>query len=229
LEFGNKGAFIIGIDKNKAHLDEFKTIMFESNISYELRSLDITNSPACIEFCEYVISHYGGLDVLINNAGITHIASISLTNIERMREVLEVNYWGAVSLTKNLLNSLIIHQGSIIVINSVTGYSPLIGRGAYVSSKHALHGFFETLRAEVGKSVDVLAVYPDFVDTNIRAKEVISVRKSISPTKIARRIRIAWRWKRRRLHPTVRSYFINWMALRHPNIYVKLMKKRVTT
>jgi short-subunit dehydrogenase len=79
-----------------------------------------------------------------------------------------VNYFGSLYCTQAALPQLMRHEGLIIVISSVAGFAPLVGRTGYAASKHALHGLFETLRAELrGTGVDVSLVCPGFIATNI--------------------------------------------------------------
>ena len=80
---------------------------------------------------------------------------------------MEVNYWGAVALTQAALGPLLQRRGQIIVLSSIAGFAPLLARSGYCASKHALHGFFDTLRTELhGSGVHITLVCPSFVDTD---------------------------------------------------------------
>ena len=114
-------------------------------------------------------------------------------------------------------------------MNSVTGFSPLLYRGAYTSSKHALHGFFETLRAECQNELDILSVYPDFIKTNLGADFKGEINKKAgSPKLLAQRVRRAWEKKRKRITPSLRAFVIAFLAKRYPNTYLKLMINNMT-
>ena len=130
--------------------------------------VDVTRPEDCQAAIEEVTQKWGGVDVLVNNAGITHVSPFVDTDIEVIRRVMEVNFWGSVNCTDAALPSLIDRRGSIVVMSSVAGFAPLALRTGYSASKHALHGFFESLRAElVDTGVSVTMVCPFFVRTDI--------------------------------------------------------------
>jgi short-subunit dehydrogenase len=115
-----------------------------------------------------VASAWGGVDVLVNNAGITHLGPFHETEVDVIRRVMEVNFFGSVNCTKAALPSLLERRGQIVVISSVAGFAPLATRTGYAASKHALHGFFESLRAEHRRDgLQVMIVCPSFVETRI--------------------------------------------------------------
>lgn len=224
LEFGSRGCFVLGVDKDVEAVNVLKSKLDKMGVQHDLSTFNITSPHANSDYAKAVLTKYGGIDILINNAGITHIEPISICSIEKMRDVFEVNFWSSVSLTKVFLATLKKNKGTIIVINSVTGFSPLLGRGAYTSSKHALRGFFETLRAECRNKIDILVVYPYFIKTQLGAKFKQKKNKAYgSPKRLARRIRLAWNWKRKRLKPSFKAKLIGLLAKRFPNLYMKLM------
>ena len=129
---------------------------------------DVGDEAACAAALRAVADRFGGIDVLINNAGITHRSAFAATEVEVVRRVMRVNFFGAVHCTKAALPSLIERRGLIIVISSIAGLAPLYGRTGYAASKHALHGFFGSLRSELAASgVDVLIVCPGFTATGL--------------------------------------------------------------
>ncbi|MDP6979646.1 MAG: SDR family oxidoreductase [Myxococcota bacterium] len=131
---------------------------------------DITSAAACEQAIEQVIKHFGQIDVLINNAGITHVGTFAETDPDVIRRVMDVNFFGALYCTKAALSHLLASQGRIVVMSSVAGFAPLARRTGYAASKHALHGLFDTLRSEVaGQGVSVTMVCPSFVRTSIGA------------------------------------------------------------
>jgi short-subunit dehydrogenase len=114
----------------------------------------------------------GAIDVMVHNAGIGQRALAMDTPLAEDRRVMELNYFGVVALTKALLPSMRArHRGHFVVVSSVTGYVGTQYRTAYAASKHALHGFFEGLRAEVfADGVFVTMICPGFVRTEIAKK-----------------------------------------------------------
>ncbi len=108
------------------------------------------------------------LDVLINNAGITHRSLAGNTDPKVFRKVMAIDWQAPVELAVGLLPALRQQRGCIINIGSMAGWMPVLGRAAYCSAKSALGQFFEVLRAEEkDNGVKVLMVYPAFVNTSI--------------------------------------------------------------
>ncbi len=129
---------------------------------------DICDAIACEKAVEDVVAAWGRINILANNAGISHHSEFRNTKISVLRRVMEVNFFGTVNLTHAALPELLKSQGRIVVLSSVAGFAPLIGRTGYAASKHALHGFFDTLRAELRcDSVSVTLACPTFTKTAI--------------------------------------------------------------
>lgn len=129
---------------------------------------DITKEDECIAAMAAVTVELGPVDVLINNAGITQRSALAETKAEVYRRVMDVNFFGSLHCTQAALDDLRKQQGIIVVISSIAGFAPVLGRTGYCASKHALHGLFDSLRAELfGTGVGVCLVCPSFVDTNI--------------------------------------------------------------
>jgi short-subunit dehydrogenase len=115
-----------------------------------------------------VVQRFGTIDVLINNAGISHRSGFASTDLDVIRRVMEVNFFGAVNCTKAALPHLVARRGLVVVVSSVAGYTPLVARTGYAASKHALHGFFDSLRTELApQGVDVMVACPSFIATHI--------------------------------------------------------------
>ncbi|MDQ7054789.1 MAG: SDR family oxidoreductase [candidate division KSB1 bacterium] len=129
---------------------------------------DVTDPEQCRQAIEAALQHFGRIDVLINNAGITHRSAFGETEVHVFRKVMDVNFFGALYCTRFALRALHESRGQIIVISSVAGFAPLYGRSGYAASKHALHGLFDSLRTELrGSGVHVMLVCPGFTDTGI--------------------------------------------------------------
>jgi NAD(P)-dependent dehydrogenase (short-subunit alcohol dehydrogenase family) len=129
---------------------------------------DVSDEDSCRAAMDKAISFLGGVDLLINNAGITHRSAFAQTDAAVFRRVMGVNFFGSLYCTQAALPSLLEHNGQVVVISSIAGFAPLLGRTGYAASKHALHGLFDSLRTElVGSGVDVLIVCPGFTRTGI--------------------------------------------------------------
>ncbi len=132
---------------------------------------DVTNYPECESAIKEIINRFGGIDVLVNNAGITQRDAFVDTRISVYRKIMDVNFFGSLYCTKASIKSLIERQGLIIVIESVAGVAPLLGRTGYCASKHALHGLFTSLRSEIRQTgAHVMIVCPGFVKTNLQKR-----------------------------------------------------------
>lgn len=135
-----------------------------SVLPFDLAAADTLNDVA-----EKALALRGGIDMLVNNGGISQRALAKDTTIDVDRRIMEVNYFAAIALTKAVLpNMLLRGRGRVVAISSVVGYVGTPMRSAYSASKHALHGFYESLRAELnGTGVHVTLVCPGFIRTNV--------------------------------------------------------------
>lgn len=130
---------------------------------------DVSNENDCRRFIETTIKFFGGIDVLINNAGISMRAILKETSTDTLRKVMDINYFGVVYCTKYALNSIIERKGTIVGVSSIAGYRGLPGRSGYSASKYALQGWLESIRTELmDDGVHVMWVCPGFTTSNIR-------------------------------------------------------------
>jgi len=132
---------------------------------------DVSSRDQCQDSILKVMDRYGGIDVLINNAGITQRGAFVDTRISVFEKVMAVNFFGSLYCTKAAIQSLIQRKGLIIVNESVAGLAPLLGRTGYSASKHALNGLFTSLRTEIRLSgAHVMIVCPGFVKTSLQTR-----------------------------------------------------------
>ncbi|MBL7737733.1 MAG: SDR family oxidoreductase [Chitinophagaceae bacterium] len=130
---------------------------------------DVSNENDCRRFVETTIKFYGGIDILINNAGISMRALLKEASLDVIRKVMDINFFGAVYCTKYALNSIIERKGTIVGVSSIAGYRGLPGRNGYSASKFALQGWLEAIRTELmDDGVHVMWVCPGFTSSNIR-------------------------------------------------------------
>jgi short-subunit dehydrogenase len=123
---------------------------------------------------EQSIAHFGRLDVLVNNAGMSMWSKLDeISDVSLFDRLLQVNYLGSVYCTRHALPHLRQSQGQIVAIASVAGLMGVPTRTAYAASKHAMFGFFDSLRIELlGSGVTVTLIAPDFVVSNIRQRSL---------------------------------------------------------
>ncbi|MBD1929486.1 SDR family oxidoreductase [Trichocoleus sp. FACHB-90] len=133
---------------------------------------DVTQPEACQQLIEKAYATFGQIDILINNAGISMLSRFDeITDLSIFEQVMQVNYLGAVYCTHYALPYLKASRGLLVAISSLCGKTAVPTRTGYVASKHAMQGFFDTLRIELqGTEVDVLVVSPGFVATDIRQR-----------------------------------------------------------
>jgi short-subunit dehydrogenase len=131
--------------------------------------MDVSDQSGMEAAAKKVVEHFGQIDILVNNAGLSHWSKIKDTSMEVIKTILNVNLLGSVGLTKAVLPYMLEKKkGNIVVVSSILGKIVTPKQGAYNASKHALMGFFDTLRAETsGDGIKVLLVCPGFVRTNV--------------------------------------------------------------
>ncbi|MGX5202092.1 SDR family NAD(P)-dependent oxidoreductase [Aliikangiella sp. IMCC44632] len=165
--FDEQGASLILSGRNQAVLEKIKAHCRKPN-KHQVVCFDLSDAKAVLQAAEQVCSEFQ-IDVLVNNGGISQRSLALETQLEVDRRVMEIDYFAAVALTKQVAAQMVARQtGLIINISSVAGKvgSPL--RSAYSGAKHALIGFMDCLRAELASyNVRVVNVCPGFVHTNI--------------------------------------------------------------
>ena len=133
--------------------------------------LDLTQGDSFAAAVAQVQVRFGRIDVLINNGGVSQRALAAEATAASERWLMEVDYFGPVALTKAVLPVMRTQRsGRIVVISSVMGYIGTPGRSTYAAAKHALHGYFDSLRAELWReNIRVLLVCPGYVKTAVSA------------------------------------------------------------
>ena len=150
------------------NLEKLQTV-FRVNDSIFLYRADVSKEEDCKLFIEKTIEKFGRIDVLINNAGISMRALFDEAKLDVIKELMDINFWGAVYCTKYALPSIIAHKGVVASISSIAGYRGLPGRTGYSASKFALQGFMESLRTELlHTGASVVWFCPGFTASNIR-------------------------------------------------------------
>ncbi len=169
-ELSRKGYKLILSARNEDKLNQLKQQLARPENSAVL-PLDLANLDNLDQTIERANSFFGQVDTLLLNAGISQRSLVSDTKIEVYRNLMEVNYFGNVTMAHAILPQFIRNnRGHFIVVTSLVGKFGTPYRSGYAASKHALHGHFDSLRAEMmmqEKNVDVTMVCPGFVSTNV--------------------------------------------------------------
>jgi UDP-glucose 4-epimerase len=166
--FARAGARVVLADLDEAGAERAaEALRAEGHDAHGL-GCDVTDAEACTAALAKARAAVGPIDLLVANAGITHVGRVADTDVSVLRRVLDVNFFGAVHVAKAALPDLLERGGQIVAVGSIAGQAPLATRAGYAASKHALHGFFRSLRAEHGADgLGVLLVDPYFVETAI--------------------------------------------------------------
>jgi short-subunit dehydrogenase len=163
-----RGSRLILSSRNVQRLGEVKAGCASAE-SHLVLPLDLEDSKAIDKAAGQALEIFGRIDVLINCGGISQRGLASDTSMETLRKIMETDFFGTVALTKAVLPSMIrSRSGHIVVISSLMGKFSTPLRSGYCASKHALHGYFDALRAELReKGIRVSIVCPGFIRTSI--------------------------------------------------------------
>ncbi|TNE36683.1 MAG: SDR family NAD(P)-dependent oxidoreductase [Alphaproteobacteria bacterium] len=134
----------------------------------EFIQCDLTNRDELHAAVEQILTRHPVLHLVIYNAGVTQIGAFQDQSEESHRKVFEINYFAAVAMAKAFLPAIRAGKGVHLAISSVAGFAPLYLRTSYAASKHAMEGFFKSLRSEEkAYDVRVQIAAPSFVATNL--------------------------------------------------------------
>lgn len=194
-----KGAKLIISARRKEQLEKVKANCQSDNVA--ILPLDLEDQFSLPNKAKEAETHFGAVDILINNGGISQRDTIINTDLEVYRRLMEINYFGTIALSKSLLPGMISRRsGHHVVITSATGIINTPFRSGYGASKHALHGFYDVLRAEHhDDGIKVTMILPGFIKTDISLNALVgdgskqekmdnAQDKGMSPEKCARLI-----------------------------------------
>ena len=199
---------------------------------------DVTDAAHQRALIRHAEERFGGIGVLVNNAGITHRSLVARTEPEVLRRVMRVDWQAPLELALAALPQLRANRGSIIAVGSMAGWMPVLGRAAYCGAKSALAQSFEVLRCEEQRhGVHVLMVYPSFLDTPIErnalghdgrpARHARSmVGRARNADWMAERIALALEHRRKRVHSDVASVAASVLWRLLPDVYQHLMTRK---
>lgn len=174
-ELARRGAMLI-LSARRADVLEAVKARCERPDQHLVLPMDMTDQSRFREQTAMVLSTYGRIDMLVNNAGVSQRALVKDTSIEVDRQIMELDFFGPVALTKMVLPHMLArNSGHLVAVSSVVGLVATPYRSAYASAKHAIIGFHDALRAEVhaaGLKVSVLC--PGFVRTNVSLSALTS-------------------------------------------------------
>jgi short-subunit dehydrogenase len=190
-----RGAKVLAAARSPELLHELAEQVRARGAALETVPADVTRADDRQRMVEAALRHFGGLDILVNNAGIGATGHFVEVSPDRLRQIMEVNFFGVTETTRVFLPLL--KQGNrpaIVNISSIAGKRGIPARSEYSASKFAVQGFSEALRAELAKDgIDVLVVSPGLTQTNFsknmieqKAKEVFDHLRGMTPEQVAR-------------------------------------------
>ncbi|MDX1663893.1 MAG: SDR family oxidoreductase [Candidatus Promineifilaceae bacterium] len=201
---------------------------------------DVSEEAACRALVERTVAEYGGVDCLINNAGISMWTFFEeLQDLSPLADIMEVNYLGSVYPTYYALPHLKEARGRLVAISSLAGKSGVPTRSGYAASKHAQVGFFDTLRIELaGTGVSVTIAYPDFVQSEIRKRAFgadgrplgespVQEDKVMMADEAAEIILKAVAARRREVYLTTRGRLGRWFKLIAPGLVDRIARRAI--
>ncbi|MGM0427146.1 MAG: SDR family oxidoreductase [Thermodesulfobacteriota bacterium] len=237
--FGRAGARVVLLDQDASALKAAEKEGRTAGIDIWGLACDVSKEAACTTAIKSVLQHHGGIDVLVNNAGITQRGAFVDTQTQVFEQVMQVNFFGSLYCTKAAIHSLIRRKGMIIVNESVAALIPLLGRTGYSASKHALHGLFTSLRTELKNTgVHVMIVCPGFVRTNLQTRALgcdgritahpqSSVGAHDTPESVAEAIYQGARKRKRLLVLTRVGKLSYWIHRISPGLYERIMARQL--
>lgn len=239
--FGQAGAHVVISGRDTGKLYETSQELSEQEISHLAVPCDVSREEEAEKLIRETINTFGQLDILINNAGISMRARFQDLDLAVIKQVMDINFYGTVFVTKYALPSILKSKGSIIGVSSIAGYRGLPGRTGYSASKFAMQGFLEALRTEVmHQGVHVMVACPGFTASNIRntalnaggqvqGESPRAEEKMMTAEEVAARILKATRARKREVVMTVQgklTVFLNkWLPGLTDKLVYKVMAK----
>ena len=242
LQLARRGASLVLAARDAAKLEEVAAGCRALGAKAVAVPTDVGDEAQCRALVERTIAEFGRIDTLINNAGLSMWARFDeVTTLEPFERMMRVNYLGSVYCTHHALPHLKRAKGLIVGVSSLTGKTGVPTRSGYAATKHAMTGFFDSLRIELWDTgVTVTMAYPGFVSTGIRerafgpdgrplgaGKSPVRESEVMTPEECARQILAAAAARRRELIMTTRGK-VGWMLkLVAPTLVDRIARKAI--
>jgi NAD(P)-dependent dehydrogenase (short-subunit alcohol dehydrogenase family) len=234
LQLARDGAFVALMARNRGALEATAGECRQAGGQASICPGDVGCEADCAAAVRNTIADFGTLDMLIANAGVSMLSTFEdLDDLEPLERVMRVNYLGAVYCTRYALPHLIASRGRIVAVSSLTGLTGVPTRTGYAASKHAMRGFFDSLRIEVRRhGVSVTVAYPGFVATGIRERVIgegagRAAGTVMSTPECARRILSAAAHRRREAVMTSKGKLGRWLKLVAPDLVDRIAARSV--
>lgn len=171
LALAQQGARLIISSRNVGKLNQVRDACMQYTDIVHVQALDLEQYHLIPKIAKKVLDQFPKIDILINNAGISQRSLAMETSLAIDKRIMDINYMGTIALTKTVLPSMIKHDlGHVVSVSSLVGKFGTPLRSSYSASKHALHGFFDSLRAELNKEekdIHITLICPGYIKTQI--------------------------------------------------------------
>ena len=162
------GAKLILSSRNRASLYVVKSKCKINPLDIHVLPLDLENTNSLKEVTASAIRIFNRIDIIIHSGGVSQRSLALETNLEVAQRIMNINFWGTVALTQRILPTMLFNNsGHIVIISSLVGKFGTKFRSAYSASKHALHGYFDSLRTEINPKIKICIICPGFIKTNV--------------------------------------------------------------
>ncbi|HLJ97785.1 MAG TPA: SDR family oxidoreductase [Gemmataceae bacterium] len=231
-----RGAKVLAVARSEHLLHELANEVCARGGTLETVVADITVPRDRERMVEAAVEHLGGLDILVNNAGIGATGHFAEASPERLRKIMEVNFFAVAETTRLFLPVLLAGiRPAIVNISSIAGKRAIPARSDYSASKAAIHGFSEALRAELAKDgIDVLLVCPGLTDTNFsknmleqKARMPVDHLRGMKPEKVARATLRSIERGRHEVCLTMQGKLMVFVSRFFPGLFDRLAARRV--
>jgi short-subunit dehydrogenase len=231
-----RGARVVAAARSASQLHELADTSDAADGRLHVVVADVTDPEGRKRMVDCVVSHFGGLDILVNNAGIGATGHFAEAGPERLRKIMEVNFFGLTETTRACLPLLRQSPDPVIVnISSIAGKRAIPARSEYSASKFAVQGFSEAIRSELAKDgIDVLVVCPGLTQTNFshnmleqKAKLQMDHMRGMTADQVARAALDAIESGRREACLTLQGKLIVFISRFFPRLADRIAARRV--
>jgi len=162
------GAKLILSSRNRESLYVVKSNCKINQLDIHILPLDLENADSLKEVTASAIKIFNRVDLIIHSGGVSQRSLALETDLNVAQRIMNINFWGTVALTQSILPFMLSkNAGHIVIISSLVGKFGTKFRSAYSASKHALHGYFDSLRTEIDPKIKISIICPGFIKTNV--------------------------------------------------------------
>ncbi len=237
IELNRLGAKLIISSRNREALYKVKN-KCQKIVDVHVHPLDLENYTLLENKTQEALKIFGKIDIIVHSGGLSQRATAMETTLETNKKIMDINFFGTIAITHSLLPSMLKNNsGQIVVISSLVGKFGTPKRSAYSASKHALHGYFDSLRAEIYVSnVSITIVCPGFIKTKLSFNALLgdgqlqnkmddAQENGMLPEDCAKRILIAVQLKKQEVYIGGKEVYGVYLKRFFPYWFSKIVRK----